>query len=129
MKTETYIEMVLPGMLLSSSDIAKVASRLDVPPNPNAFGFRYFDRTTYKAMREDGEEITTEGPEENYSAWTFFGEVWTIEQIAELNSKDPRRWNILHSNMRGNGISRVVRTKYQQFIPLSEEDKVLPLPQ
>lgn len=128
MKTETFMEMIFPGPFFSNSEIVKVASRHATIPDPKAFGFRFFERTTYKAMREDGKEITTEGPDENYSAWTYFGDIWTIEHVALLCAQDPKRWDILHSNMRGNGWNRIVRTKYGQSIPLEEEDKVLPIP-
>jgi hypothetical protein len=115
-----FIEFLHPGIMVSDNSIKEIESRdLVIEMPENAFAYRFFD--VEQITLESGKKLKSE--KENYSGWTYEGQELTIEDVKrELPNK-----KILISNMKDNNYKAVVRTKFGQFIPLSENDKVLAL--
>lgn len=116
--TQTYIEFICYGIMVSESSSTKVSDRSMPTIVPSyCFGFRFFDRTESEM---DGEILF--GQPKNYSHWFYLkGEVLTKELI---KVKYPKK-GVLISNMESNNINRVIHTKFRQFIPLEDKDIVL----
>ena len=114
-----FIEFISPGSFISETSSKKVKSRNDseVKIGDYCFGYRFYDRSEF-SHPDTGEFLT--GKPMNYSHWTYFGEVMTLAQVKK-NVTDNR---ILVTNMINNGYKRVVKTKFQQYIPLEPKDKV-----
>lgn len=114
---KTYVEFLLPGSFFPEAITREVADRSppqDIPRN--TFGYSFFSRTV---MQQDGETLI--GPVRERSPTTYFGEVMAVEQVEAL----PGDHEILLSNMRINGWSRVVRTTLGNFRPLEKGDSVI----
>lgn len=115
-KTQTYIEWMIGGSFVSSTDAVPVNDRsipYDFPQM--AFGFRFHDVT--EAELEDGEILT--GKPKNISPRYLRGEVHTLEDV-EREGKSL----VLVENMKCNNWSRVIKC-LQGYIPLYEGDVVI----
>ena len=116
-----YVEYLYPGIFLSESSVSEISERdvsmVSIPDN--CFGFRFFDRTETVV---DGEILT--GHRKNISGWYYKGEKMTLEQVKATFGND-HNYRILISNMEGNGVGAVVKTKFGQFMPLNDEDEVI----
>ncbi len=76
------------------------------------------------SRREDG-KITESFTLDTAGPWTYYGELRTLADVEKLAAADPRRWDTLLSNMKGNGWNRVVSNG--MTLPLDPEDRCLPL--
>ena len=113
-----YVEFAHPGILVSDTSSKRIERRDEslVECSDCSFGWRFFDRTEHSLS---GEKLV--GKPQNYSGWTYYGEVWDLKRAAKEAGGD----SILVRNMRGNGYDRVVRTQFGQCIPLDAADRVL----
>ena len=114
-----YVEFIYPGLIVSnrSTHIIQDRNHLIVERQDNSFGFRFFDK---EEVIVEGEKLR--GVQKNTSVWYYYhGDVYTIDQVKEEFEHE----KILISNMFNNSIERVLRTKFGQFIPLTNEDIVL----
>ncbi len=116
-----YVEYLYPGIIVSETSVSEIAERdvSKVEISDHCFGFRFFDRTVTVV---DGENLT--GDRKNISGWYYQGEKMTIEQVKATFGSDSK-YDILISNMENNGYTSVVKTKFGQFMPLNDEDKVI----
>lgn len=116
-----YVEFLYPGLFVSEASVEEIAERdvkkVELPDN--RFGFCFFDRTVTVI---DGQTLT--GDRKNVSGWYYQGEKMTLEQVKAVFGNDSN-YRILISNMEGNGWNAVVRTKFDQFMPLEDNDTVL----
>lgn len=116
--TQTYIEYLFPGIIVSDSSEEKVSDRTLPKKIPKGcFGFRFFERMEEKI---DGEKLI--GKPKKYSNWYYAkGDVLTLEEVKVKHSEK----KILIGNMENNDIAKVLMTKFGQAIPLEEKDVVL----
>jgi hypothetical protein len=131
MRVETYVELIHPGSFFSETSCRRVESRAPIDVSAKdlrAFGYRFFDVRVFSATREDGEMFETREARSNVSRWTYAGEKLARADVELLERADGKRWEILLSNMRCNGIEHVVRTRFGQCIPLDPGDVVVPDP-
>jgi hypothetical protein len=116
---QQYIEFIYPGLLFSETSEQPV-DRREVPERlpENCFGFRFKERQEQTSAQ--GEKLL--GKFTNLSHWYYKkGEVYTLAQV-----KDQHRHRLtLIENMVNNKISRVLLTKFGQWIPLADADVVL----
>ena len=116
-----YVEFLYPGLFCSEASVEEIAERdvnkVELPDN--CFGFCFFDRTVTVI---DGQTLT--GDRKNVSGWYYQGETMTLEQVKAVFGNDSN-YRILISNMESNGYNAVVRTKFDQFMPLEDNDTVL----
>ncbi len=117
---KTYVEFFYPGSFVSEPSVQEVGNREAAITLPErAYAYRFFSRSE---VEQYGEMLR--GQPKYYSPTTFYGEAMTLEEVKALTPSSDYR--ILVSNMECNGWSRVVRTKFGQFLPLNSEDVVLP---
>ena len=83
-----------------------------------AFAFRFFDRTEVEI---EGEKLV--GNPKNYSPLTYYGKIYTLE---EVKAQFPYLGTLI-LNMESNGSNRVVRTIRGNWCLLEEGDIVLNL--
>lgn len=116
-----YVEYLYPGLLVSETSVSEIPERdvSKVEISDNCFGFRFFDRTVTVV---DGETLT--GDRKNVSGWHYQGEKMSLEQVKETFGGDGKHETLIW-NMENNGYASVVKTKFGQFIPLSDEDTVI----
>jgi len=124
-----FVEKLVPGTLFSGAHVEEVADH-SPPDNTTGryFGFRFFEQTIHKATRDDGVVFDSPGEKTNFSAWTYWGREYSLDEVRAMAVRNPSRYNILLSNLVINDYARVVRTKFGQFMPLEPEDKVIPAP-
>jgi|SRR5271157_4054613 len=124
--TKTYVEVLYHSILFSENQVEEVSYR---DPNAiatkykNAFGFRFFDqeRTNVKI---GGKDQTVYGERKHESQWYYpGGQVFTVEDVEKLKPK--KDFEILISNMRGNGYKKVVKTRHGGFVPFSSRDEII----
>jgi hypothetical protein len=118
MKT-TYIEWMHPGSFVSESTTEKVKNR-DIPNvfPKTAYAFRFFDMT--EVVSNEGESL--KGSARNHSGFYYIGGVsLTIEDVKRLHP-DKR---ILISNMENNNWNRIVMTRFNQAMPLNNDDTII----
>lgn len=112
-----YIEYLHPGIILSDSSEKQISHR---DPQKikfvDFFGFRFFDR---EEKQIDGEVLS--GKRKNYSGWYYQGEKYDKTDVM----KKVKDNSILLRNMENNGYNFVLKTKYNQFIPLEDKDILL----
>lgn len=116
---KTYVEFFHSGVICSDSSFMEVDDRypssLILPKN--TFGFRFFDI----------EEITYsngsiyKGNKHNYSSNYYYGQKYSLEEVKRYFPDK----KILIDNMELNNFKAVVKTKFEQFIPLRDGDIVL----
>ncbi len=116
-----YIEYAHFGIVVNEVSVREISerdvSKVSIPDN--CIGFRFFDRTVVTVDREN---LT--GKRKNISGWYYRGEKMTLEQIKAAYGND-RNYKNLILNMEINHIRAVVRTKFDQFIPLDYDDQVI----
>lgn len=120
---KTYLETLYPGSFMSEVYVSEVSSRdiasvLAALP-PQAFAFRFFDRTEQK----QGKEVL-KGNARDFSGFYYIGKEYSLEEV-ERDFKD-EQYDILRSNMRGNGYARAVLCHTGNWRPLGPEDVVIP---
>ena len=106
------------GSLGASYEEKEVESRESNGIPDEVFGFRYFDR---EVIIVEGKEIY--GEKINISPWTYIGEIFTKEDIAK---KFPEQ-KILLENMEANNLDRMLHARFDNWIPLGDEDRVITL--
>lgn len=113
-----YVEFLYPGIIVSesSSEEANHCNPAKISIPDRAFVFRFYSR---EEKQYKGELLV--GKPKNHTPWFMEGEELSFE---EVRSRYPAE-HILISNMERNKIDRVCRTKFGQFIPLGDNDKVL----
>lgn len=113
-----FVEFSYPGIFFSEYSHEEIAERkpelVTVPKE--AFAYRFFDQVQTVV---DGEPLT--GERKNYSRYTYFGKVYTLEEV----KKEFPEYTTLISNMECNGWNRVVRTRKGNWQPLEEGDTVI----
>lgn len=116
-----YVEFCFPGSLMSETSTKEVGDRnAPVEAPQGAFGYRYFSR---EEVEMEGEVLI--GKAKDRSPMTYFGEVFTLDQVKAL--EPAKNYSILVSNMQCNKWDRVVRTVRGNFQPLHEGDRVIAL--
>lgn len=116
MSTVTYVEIFYPGSFVSKTSTKKVDSRISPDIPENAYAYRFFDQEEV----ESGGEIL-KGEPKNKSGTYYLGEEFTADQAMSAPWANP----ILKDNIKGNGYKRLVRTKFGQVMPLSDNDVVI----
>lgn len=119
MMVKHYIEFIYPGVFFSESNIKEINKRnpksVEIPNA--AFGFRFMDR---EEMELKSGEIL-KGDFKNISGWYYEGKKMTLKDVKmEMPAK-----NILIDNMLLNKWKSIVWTKFNQAIPLYENDVVI----
>lgn len=114
-----YVEYFYPGLICSETSEVETKDRypssLNVPDN--AFGFRFFDKE--EIVLESGNVLKSD--RQNYSPNYYYGEKYTLNQVKLYYPES----KTLIANMEWNHWDAVVRTKFGQFIPLTNNDIVL----
>lgn len=105
------------GTTGASYNVKEVESRKIESIPDNVYGFRFFDR---EETVVDGKKV--HGKMENLSPWTYVGKSFTMEEIAKQFPEE----KILLQNMEINHWNRAVLSKFNNWVPLSEEDIVIP---
>ncbi len=113
-----FVEFSYPGIFVSEYSHEEIAERkpelVNVPED--AFAYRFYDQVQTIV---DGELLT--GERKNYSGITYFGKVYTLE---EVKAQFPE-YTTLISNMKCNGWNRVVRTRKGNWQPFEDGDTVI----
>ncbi|MEK6915515.1 MAG: hypothetical protein AABW89_03165 [Nanoarchaeota archaeon] len=111
-----YVEFLYPGSFFNESSTQEVEARdPSVVQTPReAFGYAFFDRQEYVA--QDGEVLV--GRPRNRSGMHYFGKLMSL---AEVKREVPNS-DILQSNMKSNGLKRVVKTRRGNFQPFNKND-------
>jgi len=121
MMVKHYIEFIYPGAFFSESNIKEVNNRnpksVEIPNT--AFGFRFMDREEVEL--KSGEIL--KGDFKNISGWYYEGKKMTLEDV----EKEMPDENILIGNMILNKWDSIIWTKFNQAIPLYENDVVIAL--
>ena len=120
MKLIKYVRFWFPGSFVSDDTIRESVSdtRIDFPDG--AYAAQRFSRFETEDPR-GGKMV---GPEYDHGSKYIEGEAYTLEQVKAL----PGDYHILIRNMEGNDWPRVVRCR-QGFLPLSDKDVVIPVPE
>lgn len=117
-----YVEYLFTGLFLCETSVKEVKKQdvkaVDIP-NPFCVAFRFFDRNVIVI---DGE--TLQGERKNQTGWYYYGQKMTLEQV-KANYGNDHSHDSLISNMEDNGYKAVVKTKFDQFLPLEDKDTVL----
>jgi hypothetical protein len=125
-KTKTYVELLYHSILFSENEVVEVDSRdSEAIANKykNAFGFHFFDQARTD-VELDGKTQPVFGERRTVSPWYYpGGKVYTLNDVKSLKPK--KDYEILISNMEGNGYSKVVKTRHGGFVPFQEEDVVI----
>lgn len=113
-----YVEFSYPGAFFSEHSIKEIAERKPELVNApeDAFAYRFYDR---EEVEVDGELLC--GERKNFSAFTYFGKVYSLE---EVKAEFPQ-YTTLINNMECNGWNKVVRTRRGNWQPLGEGDIVI----
>ena len=121
MREQLYVRFLYPGTFFSESSTKAVDSDDvgDLYPLPSrAFGFRFEKR--WEGEDPTGRPMT--GDFEKVGPFHYIdGEIFTIDELPEDSSYD-----ILRSNMRGNGYERVIKCRTGNFQPFDEGDVQVP---
>lgn len=118
-KINHYVEFFFPGVMCSGTEVRKIKERLpqsvkNIPQQ--AYSFRFFDRIEDEVA---GRKLASDA--ENYSGIYFLGgEIKTVEQVLK---EDPK--SVLAMNMVGNGMDKVVKTKFGQHIKFNKGDCII----
>ena len=113
-----YVQYLFPGILFDEYIEEEIADRnaaLVSVPN-SAFGYRFFDKTEIVFC---GEKLV--GESKNFSPTTYFGTVYTLEEI----KRQFPEYQTLIDNMEANDWNQVVRTRTSTWKPLKEGDVVI----
>jgi hypothetical protein len=127
-ETKTYVELIYHSILFSESSTEEVTSRdpqaiLEDKKTKNAFGFRFFDQSRTE-VELDGATTKVFGEKRNVSPWYYpGGQIFTLEDVKQLKPK--KDYEILISNMEGNGYTHVCKTRHGGFVQVQKEDVVL----
>jgi len=127
-ETKTYVELIFHSIIFSETSVEEVSSRdpqavLENKKTKNAFGFRFFDQSR-KDVELDGKTSTVHGEKRNVSPWYYpGGQIFTLADVKKLTPK--KDYEILISNMEGNGYSHVCKTRHGGFVQVQKEDVVL----
>ena len=126
-ETKTYVELIFHSIIFSESSVEEVNSGRDpyavATKHKNAFGFRFFDQSR-KEVELDGKTSTVHGEKRNLSPWYYpGGQIFTLADVKKLTPK--KDYEILISNMEGNGYSHVCKTRHGGFVQVQKEDVVL----
>jgi len=125
-RTKTYVELLYHSVLFSETEVVEVGSRDPVAvaeKHKNAFGFHFFDQARTE-VELDGNAQTVFGERRTVSPWYYpGGKVYTLEDVKSM--KPEKEYEILISNMEGNGYPKVVKTRHGGFVPFQKDDKVL----
>lgn len=114
-----YVEFFYPGILTSDTSTKVIPTRKSTFEIPEGcFGYRFFD-IEIKQSKTSGRPLKSK--RFNYSGNYYIeGKIFTMKEIGELMPG-----SILHRNMENNGYSRVVKTKFEQYMPLEKNDRVV----
>lgn len=116
--TKHYVRWYTPGVIVSDIHDVELEGKGVIPPRPkHAYAYQTYERVEKMV---DGELL--KGGLKKFSPTTFYGEELTLGQV----KTHPEATEILLWNMTNNGWSRVVRTIAGQWMPLEENDVVLP---
>lgn len=113
-----YVEFFYPGIILAETEERRIDKRdpkLVTLPD-GAFAYRFFDRTEVK---ENGELLV--GSKKNFSTYTFFGKLYTLEEVKEQFPE----CETLIRNMECNGYTKVVKTRLDNWQPFHDGDIVI----
>lgn len=112
-----FVKFSYPGIIVGHSheEIAERKPELVTVPK-EAFAYRFYDQ---EQTIVNGELIG--GECKNYSRFTYFGKVYTLEKVKMLFP----HLTILISNMECNGLNKVVQTRGGNWFPLEEGDIVI----
>lgn len=125
------IESESPGSFFSEQSFHAVPERtieaaLAVLP-ASAFRFRFYDALA-ATVDVEGEPQTVR-KNENTSAWHYAGgTIYTLAEMEALNIAEAGRYDILLSNMRGNGWDRVIHTPKGNWHPWEDDFVYVPVP-
>lgn len=113
-----FVEFLYPGIIVCETSCEEIAERkpdlVTVPEH--AFAYRFFDQE--QAVVND--ELLT-GSRKNYSGTTYFGKVYTLEEVERLFPQ----YTTLIRNMKCNGYMKVVHTRAGNWQPFTDEDTII----
>lgn len=118
-----YIQFMVRSNSLTTIYVEQeVAERkLELAKVPeNAYAYSFFDRA--EAVVE-GEKLV--GVKRNESSLTYFGKVYTLDEVKAYFEKEFPENTGVSDNMVKYGVTRVVRTCCDDWIPLKEGDTVI----
>ena len=119
--TKYYVDFLYPGAFVSESETRAIDTPLDVGTVPRgAYGYTVWERTERTV---DGE--TLRGERRDVRS-VVFGHVRTVPEMRARNHDG--KYNILLSNMTGNGWPKVVETVRGTFLPLTANLEVREAP-
>ena len=109
-----FVRFFYPGILVSDATDEEVVGQIIMPES--AFGCMTYDKIETVI---GGEKLV--GAPKNYSARTFIGKKYNLIQV----KKEFPNEKILIENMIDNKFKYVVHTKFGQFFPIENKDKVI----
>lgn len=113
-----YVEFSYPGVFLDEYSHEEISERkpelVNVPKG--AFAYRFYDQ---EQVTIEGELL--KGEPKNYSAYTYFGKSYTLEEIKQ---EFPETTTLIR-NLENNGWNRAVKTIRGNWKPLMEGDVVI----
>ena len=121
--TNYFVTFRYPGSFMSESSRQCVKSRdpktFDIPPR--AYSFFVSTIEIFKVESPSGERILMEGKPTDVSGENFINaEVLTYDEIvSSMTAK-----SILAGNMKSNGWMTVAKTRFGQYFPFQENDKI-----
>lgn len=114
-----FVEFCYPVSFVREYTCKEIAEREPkmVKLPAGAFGYRFYDQEHIT----NGDQLIMIGKERNYSGYTYFGKLYTLEQI----KKDFPEKTSLILNMKINGWDKAVKICDEEWVILNEEDKVI----
>ena len=113
-----FVEFWYLGSLFSEHFDSEIGERIPelVTVPDKAYAYRFYDQEQEVV---DGKLII--GENKNYSGFTYFGKIYTLEEVKEQFPE----YGILIGNMERNNWTRVVHTCSNTWNPLEEADTVI----
>jgi pantothenate kinase len=120
---KTYVEFLYPGIMVSETSSKEVKSRdiseIEIPGG--AYALKFYD-IEYNEVNIDNKVFKDETKRCRETGWQYLG--GEVLSLADVKKKMPTE-KILISNMEGNKIKKVVKTKFGQCMPMEKNDCVI----
>jgi len=119
MTLKHFVEYFYPGIIVSDSSAEETKHRdytkIKVPKE--AYGFKFYDR---EVIVDNGEIL--KGKSKNHSS--MFYHMGQIMTKADVKKRVKKNYTLL-SNMRINEWEKVIKTKFNQFMPYEKGDVII----
>jgi hypothetical protein len=122
--TKTYVELQYPGLLFSEDEHKEVTERNAykcAKQYPKAYSLQFYDQVSTTVV-VDGYSQQVYGKRKNESPIYYpDGKTFTLDEVRTLTGD----YSTLIANMQGNGYSKVVKTRTNNWQPFNEKCEII----